>query len=105
MSTEKIAFIGTGIMGAPMACNLIKAGYALTVHSRTKSKAQSVIDDGADWAETPAEASKNADIVITCLTDTPDVETVLLGKSGIIDSAKKGLVCIDMSTISPQATN
>ena len=102
--TKKIAFIGMGIMGAPMVCNLLKAGYHVTVNTRTKSKAQSPLDAGAVWADTPAQAAQNADVVISCVTDTPDVQTVLLGENGVIDSARDGLICIDMSTISPQAT-
>jgi 3-hydroxyisobutyrate dehydrogenase len=100
----KIAFIGTGIMGKPMSLNLLKAGFALTVHSRTKSKTQEVINAGALWADTPAQAAKDADVVITCVTDTPDVKEVLLGKNGVIESAHPGLICIDMSTISPAET-
>ena len=104
MSKERIAFIGTGIMGSPMVCNLLKAGYPVTVHSRTKSKAKDPIDAGAVWAQTPAETAKDADVVITCVTDTPDVEKVLLGADGVIASAASGTICIDMSTISPQVT-
>ena len=102
--TERMAFIGVGIMGVPMVRNLLKAGYPVTVHTRMKSKADPVIADGALWADSPAEAAKDADIVITCVTDTPDVEAVLLGPSGVIESAREGLICIDMSTISPEAT-
>ena len=102
--TQRIAFIGTGIMGAPMALNLLKAGFPLTVHSRTKHKAQPVIEAGAAWADHPAAAARDADVVITCVTDTPDVETVLLGPNGVIEFARPGTICIDMSTISPHAT-
>ena len=101
---EKIAFIGMGIMGAPMVQNLLRAGYPVTVHSRTKSKAQPVLDAGAAWDDTPAQAARNVEIVITCVTDTPDVEKVLLGENGVIESAQQGMICIDMSTISPEAT-
>lgn len=101
---QRIAFIGLGIMGAPMACNLLKAGYGVTVHTRTHSKAQPVLDAGADWADCPAQAARRADIVITCVTDTPDVEAVLLGAGGVIEAARPGLICIDMSTICPDAT-
>jgi len=101
---EKIAFIGMGIMGIPMAQNLLKAGYPVTVHTRTKSKAQPVLDAGVAWADSPAQAAKAADVVIICVTDTPDVEAVLLGENGVIESAREGLICIDMSTISPEAT-
>ncbi|MFA5292628.1 MAG: NAD(P)-dependent oxidoreductase [Phycisphaerae bacterium] len=104
MTQFRIAFIGIGIMGKPMALNLLKAGFALTVHARTKSKADEVIKAGALWADTPAEAAKDKDIVITCVTDTPDVREVLLGKNGVIESSHSGLICIDMSTISPDQT-
>jgi 3-hydroxyisobutyrate dehydrogenase len=104
MSEFRIAFIGTGIMGRPMVLNLLKAGFALTVHSRTKSKAQEVIKAGAVWADSPAAAAEKADVVITCLPDTDDVKKVLLGKDGVIKSAHPGLICIDMSTISPFET-
>ena len=91
---EKIAFIGMGIMGAPMVQNLLKAGCPVTVHTRTKSKAQPLLDAGATWADTPAQAARNTDIVITCVTDTPDVEKVLLGDNGVIESAQEGMICI-----------
>jgi 3-hydroxyisobutyrate dehydrogenase len=91
-------------MGRPMALNLLKAGFALTVHSRTKSKAEEVIKAGAIWADNPAAASRNANVVITCVSDTQDVRQVLLGSGGVIESARSGLICIDMSTISPFET-
>jgi len=99
-----IAFVGTGIMGGPMACNLLAAGYAVTVHNRTRGKAQAALDAGAVWADSPARAAAKADVVITCVTDTPDVEAVLLGPEGVIEAARPGMICIDMSTISPEAT-
>ena len=101
---ESIAFIGLGIMGAPMTQNLLNAGYPVTVYTRTKSKAQPVLDAGAIWADNPADAARQADIVITCVTDTPDVRAVLLGPDGVIEGAHEGLICIDMSTISPDVT-
>ncbi len=100
----RIGFIGAGVMGAPMCLNLLKAGYCVVVHSRTPPKAQPVLDAGAAWAHTPAQAAAVADVVITCVTDTPDVELVLLGKDGVIQSARPGLICVDMSTICPQKT-
>lgn len=101
---QRIGFIGMGIMGAPMACNLLKAGFSVVVHSRTRSTAQPVLEAGAVWADSPAYAAHDADVVITCVTDTPDVETVLLGEHGVIESARPGLICVDMSTICPEAT-
>ena len=99
-----IAFIGLGIMGLPMAGHLLAAGHRLTVHTRTKSKAQLLLDRGASWAVTPAEAARSADVVFTCLPDTPDVEAVLLGHDGVLAAARAGLVVVDHSTISPSAT-
>lgn len=106
MSLQKpaIGFIGLGIMGKPMSLNLLKAGYSLTVHSRTKQKAAEVMEAGAKWADTPAQTAAASDIVFACVTDTPDVQDVLLGENGVIKSAKEGLICIDTSTISPDAT-
>jgi len=104
MAGERIGSIGTGIMGGPMALNLLKAGYAVTVHNRTKSKAKAVLEAGASWAASPAEIAKESDVVITCVPDTPDVKQVLLGENGVIEGARAGLVCVDMSTISPAAT-
>jgi len=104
MANPSIAFIGTGIMGGPMACNLRAAGYPVTVHNRTRAKAQPALDAGAAWADSPAQAAAEADVVITCVTDTPDVRAVLLGPDGVIETARPGTICIDMSTISPDAT-
>ena len=104
MSKERIGFIGTGIMGKPMACNLLEAGYSLTVHNRTKAKAKTILDKGADWAASPADIAKGRDVVITCVTDTPDVKEVLLGENSVIEAADRGLICVDMSTISPAVT-
>jgi len=104
MAGEKIGFIGTGIMGEPMARNLLKAGFRTTIHNRTKSKAGKLLTEGALWADSPAQAVCDSDVAITCVPDTPDVRTVLLGEGGLIEGAKPGLICIDMSTISPAAT-
>ena len=104
MAKERIGFIGTGIMGEPMSRNLLKAGYALTIHSRTKAKAEKLLAEGAVWADTCADVASQSDVVISCVTDTPDVQHVLLGEKGVIEGAKSGLICVDMSTISPAAT-
>jgi 3-hydroxyisobutyrate dehydrogenase len=103
-ASRKLAFIGTGIMGLPMAGHLLRAGHSLTVHSRTQAKARPLLDAGATWADTPAAAAKNADVVILCVTDTPDVEHVVLGADGIVHAARRGLLVVDHSTISPTAT-
>src|SRR4051812_46094204 len=105
MSTpERVAFIGTGIMGAPMAGHLLSAGHALAVHTRTKSKADELLGRGATWAQTPADAAGGADFVFINVPDTPDVEAVILGERGVLSAAREGLVVIDHSTISPSAT-
>lgn len=104
MAGERIGFIGIGIMGEPMACNLLHAGYPLIVHTRTKARAEALLQEGAKWAETPADLARASEVVITCVTDTPDVQAVLLGDGGVVEVAREGLICIDMSTISPAET-
>jgi len=104
MAKQRVGFIGIGIMGKPMARNLLKAGYPLTVHNRTKSKAQELLAEGALWSASPADVAGRSDVVITCVTDTPDVRAVLLGQDGVIEAARQDLICVDMSTISPSAT-
>jgi len=104
MMEMKIGFIGLGLMGKPMAINLIKAGYPLTVWNRTTSKMTELLALGAKGARSPKEVAENSDNVITMLTDSTDVEKVVLGTDGIIEAAKEGMVLIDMSTISPQTT-
>ncbi len=103
MSFE-IGFIGLGIMGRPMARHLLKAGYKVTVYNRTASKAQELAADGAEVAATPLECAAGKDIVITIVTDSPDVEAVLFGDSGAALEGKTGATFIDMSTISPDVT-
>ncbi len=100
----KVAFIGMGAMGAPMALNLLKAGYDVTVHNRTRDKETLVAEKGAKRAASPMEAAREADIIITCVSDTPDVEAVILGEAGVIHGAEAGAIVVDMSTISPTAT-
>jgi 3-hydroxyisobutyrate dehydrogenase len=100
----KIAFVGMGTMGAPMAMNLLKAGFAVTVHNRNREREIPVAEAGAERADTPAAAARDAQIVLTCVSDTPDVEAVLLGENGVQAGAAPGTLVIDMSTISPAAT-
>ncbi len=100
----KIAFIGMGTMGAPMALNLLKAGYELSVHNRTREREEAVAAQGAKRAASPKEAAEGADIVITNVSDTPDVEAVVLGAEGAIHGMKAGSMLIDVSTISPIVT-
>jgi 3-hydroxyisobutyrate dehydrogenase len=100
----KVAFIGMGTMGAAMAVNILKAGHALTVHNRTRQREEPVAAAGARRAASPMEAAEGVEIVITCVSDTPDVEAVVLGANGIIQSARAGAIMVDMSTISPSVT-
>jgi len=101
---KKVGFIGLGIMGMPMARNLIKAGFEVIVFNRTTSKADQMVSEGAKKADSPKEVAKETPVVITIVSDTPDVESVILGENGVIEGIKPDSVVIDMSTISPQAT-
>ena len=102
--TERVGVVGTGIMGAPMARNLLKAGYAVTVTNRTLSRAEALTRDGATVAQTPREVAERSDVVVTMVTNTPDVEAVTFGRDGIAAGAHEGMLVIDMSTISTAAT-
>ena len=102
--TERIGFIGLGIMGRGMAANLIKAGFALTVWNRTRERAEALAAAGAAVAGSPAELAARVDIIITCVSDTPDVQEVILGQQGVIHGVRQGSLVIDMSTISPAVT-
>lgn len=98
----KIGFIGVGVMGGPMVLNLMKKGFDVSVYTRTKSKAQAVLDAGAHWCDTVAEAAKGRDVVITIVGYPKDVEEVYFGAGGIIENADAGTVLIDMTTTSPR---
>lgn len=102
MSTPpRAGFVGLGIMGAPMAANLLKAGFRLTVWNRTASRAEPLAQLGATVAATPAEVARNSDIIISCVTNSPDVEAIALGADGILEGVQAGAIYIDCSTISP----
>src|SRR5256885_14471381 len=101
---ERVGVIGTGIMGAPMARNLRKAGFAVTVTNRTLSRAEPLAKDGIAVAKSPREVAQRSDIVVTMVVDSPDVEAVLFGPDGIASGAHDGLLVVDMSTISPART-
>lgn len=102
--TERIGLIGLGIMGKPMGKNLIKAGFPLTVWNRTASRADELAELGATVADSPRAVAENSDVIITIVSDSPDVQAVILGKDGVIQGVRSGAVVIDMSTISPQVT-
>ena len=97
------AFIGLGTMGASMALNILKAGYSLTVHNRTREKEIPLAEQGAKRAASPREAAAGADVIVICVSDTPDVEEIILGAGGVIEGAPSGAVVVDCSTISAQA--
>ena len=101
---ESIGFIGLGIMGMPMARNLVKAGFQVSVYNRTKYKAEQLAQEGARKTETLREIAEVSSIIIIIVSDTPDVEDLILGKTGLIEYVKPDSVIVDMSTISAQKT-
>jgi 2-hydroxy-3-oxopropionate reductase len=101
---EVIGFIGLGIMGRPMAANLLRAGFELTVHSRSPGPVDELVASGAERASSPREVAGASTVTITMLPDTPDVEEVLAGSDGVIDGVTSGSLVIDMSSIDPGAT-
>ena len=103
-ATARVAFCGLGIMGEPMAANLARAGFELSVYNRTKEKAERFAEEhGARATATPREAADGASVVITMVPDAPDVEEVLLGEQGAVHGLEAGALAIDMSTIAPTA--
>ncbi len=100
----RVGFVGLGIMGQPMALNLVKAGFAVNCWNRTAARMEPVVQAGGLAAESPAHVAELSDITITMVRDSPDVEAVVLGRKGIIEGARAKAVLIDMSTISPQVT-
>ena len=99
----RVGVIGLGIMGAPIARNLLRAGHALTVHTRTRARAAELLAAGAAWADSPVAVAAAVDALVTMLPDTPDVEAVIAGPGGVLAGARAGLLAIDMSTIDPAA--
>ena len=100
----RVAVIGLGTMGAPMARHLLAAGHEVAVHNRTREREEPLAAAGAARAETPAAAAANAEAVLTCVSDTPDLEHVLLGPDGVADGLQSGGLVVDCSTVSPAAT-
>ncbi len=101
MSSKAIGFVGLGIMGKPMARNLMKAGYSLTVYDVVASSVEEIATDGAVPASSSAEAAEKAPVVITMLPDSADSEAAILGPGGVLEGASEGSVVIDMSSIAP----
>lgn len=100
----KVGYIGLGIMGKSMARNIMKAGFEVVVHNRSRQSVNELVVEGAIEAHTPAEVASQVDVVFTNLPDSPDVELVALGKEGIIEGAHDGLILVDNSTIKPATT-
>ena len=104
-TVRRVAFLGLGIMGRPMAANLARAGFELSVWNRTAERAESfAAEHGARATATPAEAARGAEVVVTMVVDGPQVEAVLLGDDGAASGLGAGAVCLDMSTIAPSAS-
>ncbi len=97
----RVGYIGLGLMGKSMARNVLKAGFPLVVHNRSKTAVEELVSEGARSAGSPAEVAVQVDVICTNLPDSPDVELVALGKQGIIEGARAGLVLVDHSTIKP----
>lgn len=100
----RVTFLGLGTMGAAMAANIARAGHPLTVWNRTPGRAAALVEQGATQASTPAEAARDADVIVVCVSDTPDVESVLFDPDGAAEGARDGALVVDCSTIAPAAT-
>jgi 2-hydroxy-3-oxopropionate reductase len=98
---QVIGFIGLGIMGRPMAKNLLRAGYPLVVHNRSRGAVDDLVKAGAKAGTSPRDVASQSDVLITMLPNSPDVEAVVLGRDGVIEGARAGMSLLDMSTISP----
>jgi 3-hydroxyisobutyrate dehydrogenase len=98
---ERVGFIGVGVMGKPMCLNLRKAGFPLSIYARRPDAVQEVVAAGASLLDSPAAVARASDIVITMVTDSPDVEQVVLGPQGVLEGVRQGMVVVDMSTIAP----
>jgi 3-hydroxyisobutyrate dehydrogenase len=101
---DRVGFIGLGTMGAAMAANIVRAGFPLTVWNRTSGRGQELADLGASFRETPAAVAADSDIVVICVSDTPDVEAILFGADGVTAGAREGTLVIDCSTIAPSGS-
>ncbi|HDH26935.1 MAG TPA: NAD(P)-dependent oxidoreductase [Actinobacteria bacterium] len=102
--SEKVGFIGMGIMGAGMARNLIDDGFDVRIWNRTSSRMEPLIEAGASPADSPADVARRCDIIMICVSDTPDVQEVVLGEFGVVEGVEPGALVVDHSTISPSAT-
>jgi 3-hydroxyisobutyrate dehydrogenase-like beta-hydroxyacid dehydrogenase len=103
-ASRRVAFLGLGTMGMAMAANLARAGFAVTAWNRTPGRVEELADLGVTEAATPAEAASQVEMVVICVSDTPDVEAVLFGPAGVIEGAQPGTLIIDCSTIAPSGS-
>ena len=101
---DRVGFVGLGTMGAAMAANVARAGFPLTVWNRTEGRAAPLLELGATEAQTPASLASAVDVVVSCVTDTPDLEEILFGPTGIADASPPPALVVDCSTVSPEAT-
>jgi len=101
MDKPNISWLGTGVMGVPMATHLLQAGYEMRVFSRTRAKAEKLLEMGAQWAESPAEAAEASQVVLSMLGYPEEVEEALLGENGVRDALGEGGIVVDMTTSSP----
>ncbi len=102
MKDSTIGVIGTGIMGEPIARNLLRAGYTVLVHSRTRAKTDALCSEGACWKQSPSMLAHDVDVLVSIVSDSPDVESVYLGEDGACKTLRPDSLCIDMSTIAPE---
>ncbi len=104
MTTMRVGFVGLGLIGKPMSTNLVKAGFDVAVWNRTAARMDPIVALGASAGDSPADVAGSSEVTITMVSDSPDVEAVILGEGGVIEGAAPGSVVIDMSTISPSVT-
>jgi 2-hydroxy-3-oxopropionate reductase len=100
----RVGYIGLGLMGKPIARNILDAGFPLTVHNRSRQAVKELVKEGADEAFSPREVAERSDVVFTNLPDSPDVEAVVLGQDGILEGCREGMLFVDNSTIKPETT-
>src|SRR5918994_6875473 len=101
MTTPQVGWVGTGVMGLSMCGHLVAKGYPTTIYSRTKSRAQSLLDKGAVWADSPGAVAERSDVIFTIVGLPNDVREVYQQKGGIIDAARPGTIAVDMTTTEP----
>lgn len=101
---KRVGFIGLGIMGRPMAKNILSKGFPLSVHNRSRGAVEELASLGARACATSREVAEHSDVILTCLPDSPDVEAVVLGPNGVLEGARPGSIIADMSTIAPQVS-